>query len=115
MHTVNVIAHLATVAGYLLVPLTWLRHLALSRPVLLAGVLFFASGAAIHLGLVFGAEGRHWMVVARVVQAVAVVWSVLGFWRLLLHAEEIRRMAEARRGMTMVTTKTVDVVDGKAR
>lgn len=91
---VNTIANLVIVAGYVLVPFTVLRYLPLSVSVRWAGSFFFCTCALTHLSMAFGFQHDRWMVVNHAVQAVAVVWFVLGFWRLL--AAALRR-AEAKR------------------
>lgn len=91
----NSAANLIIVAGYLLVPFTVLRYLPLTRWVLVAGAFFFVTCAITHLSMAFGFEDSDAMVVNHVVQALSVVWFVLGFWILLrealAHAKENRR------------------------
>lgn len=86
---VNSAANLLIVAGYLLVPFTVLRYLPLTRSVWIGGAFFFVTCAVTHLAMAFGVEGSGWMVVNHVVQALAVLWFVLGFWLLL--REAVRR------------------------
>lgn len=90
----NMVANLVIVAGYLLVPFTVLRYLPLTLLIRLAGSLFFVTCAITHVSMAFGFSGSKWMVVNHSVQAVSVVWFVLGFWRLLraaLHRAEAKR------------------------
>jgi hypothetical protein len=96
MDILNVIANLTIVAGYVVVPFTWLRYLALSSQVLLSGTLFFLTCALTHLAMTFHAEHDGWMVVNHCVQGASVMWFVFGFWLLLKRADRIRRQAEAR-------------------
>lgn len=95
LSVLNTIANLVIVFGYVLVPFTVLRWLPLSRSVLVAGTFFFGTCALTHFSMAFGFSEAGWMVVNHVVQAVAVVWFVLGFWRLLraaiIRAEEKNR------------------------
>lgn len=90
--TVNTLANLGIVVGYVLVPFTVLRYLPLTRNVLVSGTLFFLTCALTHLSMAFGFSGTEWMVVNHVVQAVAVVWFVLGFFSLLRRASVLRRV-----------------------
>lgn len=118
MHLLNVAADLAICAGFVLVPLTWFRCLPMTRPVRVAGLLFFLSGAVMRLAFAFGFEHSRAITVVHLVQAVAVIWFVLGFWRLLLRADDIRRRAEIRyraRGTTTTATEAADIRDEEAR
>lgn len=84
--TLNLIANLVIVAGYVLVPFTVLRYLPLSWNVQISGTFFFTTCAITHLAMAFRFE-HHWSMVANhVIQAVSVVWFVLGFWHLLREA-----------------------------
>ena len=83
----NLVSNLVIVLGYALVPVTWLRHLPLTRPVLVSGVVFFATCAITHVAMAFDiAHHRHWLLVNHISQAVAVMLFVLGFGRLLKRA-----------------------------
>ena len=95
--TVNTVANVVIVFGYVLVPFTVLRYLPLTLPVRVSGSLFFATCALTHFAMAFGFEHAAWMVVNHVVQAVAVLWFVLGFW-LLLRAAIARAEAKRRDG-----------------
>lgn len=93
---INLVANLVIVTGYLLVPFTVLRYLPLSRSVQVAGSLFFTTCALSHLGMGLGfmmnGEKHLWfMVINHVVQAIAVIWFVLGFWYLLRRAHHIQK------------------------
>lgn len=90
----NTVANLVIVLGYLFVPFSVLRYLPLTPSVRCAGALFFLTCAITHLSMAFGFHDSVWMVVNHVVQALAVVWFVLGFWLLL--REAVQR-AEVRR------------------
>lgn len=96
MDTLNVVANLLIVAGYVTVPFTWLRYLALNTQVLLSGTLFFLTCALTHVGMVIHAEHDGWMVVNHCVQGVSVVWFVLSFWALLKRADRLRCEAEKK-------------------
>lgn len=87
----NTVANLLIVVGYLLVPFIWLPYLPLTRPVLISGTLFFLTCAMTHVSLVFRFEHHPWMTLNHVAQAVAVLWFVIGFARLLRRADSIRR------------------------
>lgn len=91
MATLNLVANLLIVAGYILVPVFWLPYLPLTRPVLYAGVIFFFTCAITHLAMALGFEHRAWMVFNHVVQAVAVFVFVIGFSRLLKRATLLRK------------------------
>lgn len=91
----NSVANLVIVGGYVLVPFTVLRYLPLTRRVYIAGAIFFVTCAITHLAMAFGVEGSAWMVFNHVLQALAVLWFVVGFWLLL---KEAVRRAEAKRG-----------------
>ena len=86
--TLNTVANIVIVAGYVLVPLTVLRYLPLTRNVRIAGTFFFTTCALTHLSMAFGYTHSGWMVVNHVIQALSVVWFVLGFWLLLRAALE---------------------------
>lgn len=88
--TLNTIANLGIVVGYVLVPFTVLRYLPLTRSVLFSGTLFFLTCALTHLSMALDFSGSVWMVVNHAVQAVAVVWFVLGFFSLLRRASVLR-------------------------
>lgn len=90
----NLMANLIIVAGYVIVPFTVLRYLPLTMSVRLSGSLFFLTCALTHLSMAFGFSASRWMVINHGVQAVAVVWFVLGFWFLL---REALRRAEAKK------------------
>lgn len=118
MHLLNVAADLVIFAGFVLMPFTWFRLLPLTLSVRLAGILFFLSSAVTRLAFALGFEHSHGITAVRLVQAVAVIWFVLGFWRLLMRAEEIWRQAEVRyraRSTTIKITETVDARDEEAR
>lgn len=88
---INLVANLGIVAGYLLVPFTVLPYVPLTRTVRIAGTLFFSTCGFDHLAMAVGFD-RHWiMTVNHVVQAVAVIWFVLGFFLLLRDADSRRR------------------------
>lgn len=90
----NVISNLVIVAGYCVVPFTVLRYLPLSRSVRLAGSFFFVTCAITHVSMAFGFQHSEWMVLNHTIQAIAVVWFVLGFWFLLraaMHRAEAKR------------------------
>ncbi len=89
--TINAVANLAIVVGYVLVPLLWLPYLPLTRSVLYAGVVFFVTCAMTHLAMAFGFVHSPWMTVNHVIQAAAVLTFVLGFGRLLRRASTFRR------------------------
>lgn len=93
-NAVNVVSNLVIVVGYVLVPFTVLRYLPLTLSVRAAGGFFFVTCALTHLAMAFGFEHERWMVINHAVQAVAVMWFVLGFMFLLRDA---LRRAEARR------------------
>ncbi len=80
------------VVGYILVPFFWLPYLPLTKPVLIAGTGFFITCAITHLAMVLGFEHATWMVWNHVFQAVAVLFFVIGFSRLL-------RLAHTRAGL----------------
>lgn len=90
----NVLANLVIVSGYVVVPFTVLRYLPLSVPVRWAGAFFFVTCAITHVSMAFEFSHSKWMVINHVVQAVSVVWFVVGFWSLLRAA---LRRAEAKR------------------
>lgn len=90
----NATANLIIVLGYVAVPFTVLRYLPLTRRVRLAGAFFFVTCALTHVAMAFGFEGSAWMVANHVVQALAVIWFVLGFWLLLRDAQ---RLGQERR------------------
>lgn len=92
----NAASNIVIVLGYVLVPFTVLRYLPLTRWVRLSGAFFFVTCALTHLSMAFGFEDSSWMLVNHVVQALAVVWFVLGFWLLL--REALSRAEEKRRG-----------------
>ena len=91
---VDAVANVIIVVGYVIVPFTVLRYLPLTASVKTAGTLFFLTCALTHLGMAFDQHDALWMVVNHVVQAVAVVWFVIGFWLLLRAA--LRRVAARR-------------------
>lgn len=84
---VNFIANLGIVGGYMLVPFTVLRYLALTRSVTVSGTLFFLTCALTHLAMAVGFTYSPLMVINHVVQFGAVVWFVLGFFQLLRQAD----------------------------
>ncbi len=88
MATVNAIANFAIVAGYVLVPVFWLPNLPLTKPVMLAAVVFFLTCAITHLSMALGFTHSLAMTVNHVVQAVAVFAFVIGFARLLRIARD---------------------------
>ncbi len=88
--SVNLVANLLIVVGYLLVPVVWMPYLPLTLPVKAAGTVFFATCALTHLGMAFGFVHSGWMVVNHVVQAIAVLAFVTGFARLLRKASPHR-------------------------
>lgn len=87
---INLVANLGIVAGYLLVPFTVLPRFPLTVNVRLAGTFFFATCAFDHMAMAFGFSQHGVMTVNHIVQAVAVIWFVLGFY-LLLRAADTRR------------------------
>jgi hypothetical protein len=87
------VANIVIVLGYSIVPFTVLRYLPLTRNVRVSGALFFVTCALTHLSMAFGFEESGWMVANHVIQAVAVMWFVLGF-SLLLRAA-LRRAEES--------------------
>ncbi len=92
----NAVSNLVIVAGYLLVPALWLPYLPLTKPVLIAGAVFFVTCALTHLGMVFHLSHLSpWLIANHVVQAVAVMLFVAGFGRLLREAHE--RQEELKR------------------
>jgi hypothetical protein len=96
--TVYVVANIAIVGGYVVVPFTLLgRRMPMTRRVRFAGILFFATCAVTHLSMAFFWP-LWWPIVAgHVLQACAVWYFVLGFSRLIAEAE-VRRMARAAAG-----------------
>lgn len=95
-YAVTLLSNLIIVAGYLIVPFTVLKYLPLSLGVRIAGTFFFLTCAITHLSMAFEFHTSRWMVVNHAVQAVSVVWFVLGFWLLLRSA--LRRAGEKRNG-----------------
>ncbi len=93
----NIAANLAIVAGYVIVPFTVLRHLPLTRSVRFSGSIFFATCAFSHVAMAFGFEHSGAMLVNHVVQAVAVVAFVWGFYRLLQRADKRRGRRDGER------------------
>ncbi len=91
---INIAANLAIVAGYVIVPFTVLRHLPLTRSVRFSGSIFFATCALSHVAMAFRLQHSGLMLINHIVQAVAVVAFVWGFYRLLQRADRHR----ARRG-----------------
>ncbi len=83
---INLVANLAIVIGYVLVPFTVLRYLPLTRTVLVSGSFFFGLCALTHVAMAFGFTHTLLMVWVHVAQAVAVIAFVLGFHRLLRDA-----------------------------
>lgn len=90
----NAAANLVIVSGYIIVPFTVLRYLPLTTWVRVAGALFFFTCALTHLAMAFHWEHSWWMVANHVIQALSVVWFVLGFWLLL--REALRRLERIR-------------------
>lgn len=82
----NTVANILIVAGYVMVPMTVLRYLPLTRNVRIAGTFFFVTCALTHFSMAFGFTHAGWMVVNHVVQAFSVLWFVLGFYLLLRSA-----------------------------
>lgn len=82
----NAASNIVIVLGYLLVPFTVLRYLPLTRWVRVSGAFFFVTCAFTHLSMAFGFEDSSWMLANHVVQALAVLWFVVGFWLLLREA-----------------------------
>jgi len=88
----NLASNLVVVLGYLLVPITWLPYLPLTRPVLVSGVVFFVTCALTHIAMAFNVHHHGpWVLANHLIQAVAVIAFVLGFSRLLKRANEFRR------------------------
>jgi hypothetical protein len=85
----NTLANIGIVVGYVLVPFTVLRYLPLTRNVMVAGTLFFLTCATTHASMAFDFIEPHILVINHVVQAVAVVWFVLGFFSLLRRASAV--------------------------
>jgi hypothetical protein len=80
---VNVAVNLLIVFGYVLVPFTVMRYLELTTSVSIAGMLFFFTCAMTHLSMAFQFSGEKFMVFNHAIQAVSVVWFVVGFWQVL--------------------------------
>ncbi len=96
---VNGAANVVIVAGYVMVPFTVLRYLPLTLRVRVAGSLFFVTCALTHLSMAFMFEHARWMVFNHVLQAIAVVWFVLGFWLLLRNAVRLAERRDDGRGV----------------
>lgn len=88
---INWAANLLIVAGYVVVPFTVLRHLPLTRNVIISGTAFFGTCGADHAAMAFGFHHDTLMLANHVVQAVAVLWFVLAFYWLLRRAGCQRR------------------------
>lgn len=92
LRTLFILANLVIVAGYVLVPFTLLgRRMPMTRPVRIAGILFFATCALTHLSMAMFWPLWWMLVVSHIVQACAVWYFVLGFSRLIRDAEVKRR------------------------
>lgn len=90
--TVFILSNLIIVAGYVIVPFTLLgRRMPMTRPVRVAGILFFATCAITHLSMALLWPMWWLLVLNHVVQAAAVWYFVLGFSRLIRDAEARRR------------------------
>jgi hypothetical protein len=94
---INWAANLLIVAGYVVVPFTVLRHLPLTRNVHISGSFFFGFCAITHLAMAFGFEHAGLMLANHIAQAVAVIWFVLAFYR-LLRAASAKRISSAGGG-----------------
>lgn len=97
--TVYVVANLAIVGGYVVVPFTLLgRRMPMTRRVRYAGILFFATCAVTHLSMALFWPLWWLLVASHVLQACAVWYFVLGFSRLIAEAEVRRnpRTADGR-------------------
>jgi hypothetical protein len=101
---VDAAGNLLIVAGYLFIPFTVLPRIALTTGVRAAGVLFFLTCAFTHLGnAVRGGHHSLIMTINHVVQAAAVWLFVVGFARLVTHAN---RRLEAKRHRLVVDKPT---------
>jgi MFS family permease len=94
--TVYVIANLAIVAGYFVVPFTLLgRRMPMTLRVRVAGILFFATCAVTHLAMALFWPLWTVLIISHVLQACAVWYFVIGFSRLIGEAEVRRRRRAA--------------------
>lgn len=94
MHDIDVIANIVVIIGFWLLPLTWWRLLSPSPHIMLSGMVLFVTSGFSRLADLAGADNQKLTVVNHVVQAVAITWFVLGFWRLMRQAH--RLLAEAQ-------------------
>jgi hypothetical protein len=92
---VNMVANLAIIGGYLIVPLTVLARLPLTRFVRISGIFFFLCCALTHLSMAAMPDPAPWLAINHVMQAVAVWCFVIGFAALVREANR-RRRAERR-------------------
>lgn len=89
--SVYVLANLAIVAGYVVVPFTLLgRRMPLTPRVRLAGILFFATCAVTHFAMAMAWPLWWPLIASHVLQAGSVWYFVLGFSRLIAEAEARR-------------------------
>lgn len=96
---VFVLANLVIVAGYVIVPFTLLgRKVPMTRPVRIAGILFFATCALTHLSMALFWPLWWALVASHVVQACSVWYFVLGFSRLIRDADAKRRPGDPAAG-----------------
>lgn len=90
--TVYILANLIIVGGYVIVPFTLLgRRMPMTRPVRVAGIVFFATCAITHLSMALFWPLWWWLVFSHAIQAAAVWYFVLGFSRLIRDAQVQRR------------------------
>ncbi len=111
--TINIIANLLIVCGYVLVPFLWLPYLPLTRPVLVSGTVFFLTCAFTHLSMALGFVHRPWMVINHVVQAAAVFGFVIGFSRLLRRATALRDDRPTKHDLRIASDRAVDNDDAQ--
>jgi|ERR1043165_3067628 hypothetical protein len=89
---VYVIANLAIVSGYVVVPFTLLgRRMPMTLRVRAAGILFFGTCAITHLAMALFWPLWPALILSHVLQAIAVWYFVIGFSRLIGEAEVRRR------------------------
>lgn len=90
LDTVNTIANIGIIAGYVIVPFTVLRRLPLTAFVRVAGIFFFLGCALTHLHMAAEHAVDLWLAANHIVQAAAVWCFVVGFARLVTHANRRR-------------------------
>ncbi len=89
--TTYIVANLAIVGGYVVVPFTLLgRRMPMTRRVRYAGILFFVTCAITHLSMALFWPLWWFLIAVHVLQACAVWYFVLGFSRLIAEAEARR-------------------------